>query len=215
MKIIIYTFSLVLLSVCAHGQAVQLNAYAGYVFDDKFDTYYTSTEYLEGKIKGGLMWGAGVEVRLKEYFGAELIYLHQDTDVPVSFYYNGVVNRTIDLGASFIMLGGVRYMTVRSGKAEPYGGLMLGMAIYNNKNPVDPAQETSMTKFAWGARLGTNIWMSDKVGIKLQAYLLSAVQSAGGGFYVGTGGAGTGVTSYSTIFQFGLGGGLIFKVKQY
>lgn len=201
-----------LLSACAHAQTMQLNGYAGYVFDDKFDTYYSSTEYLEGKIKGGLMWGAGFEVRLKNYYGAELIYLRQDTEAPVSFYRNGVASRTIDLGVNFIMLGGVRYMTVSSGKVEPFGGLMLGIATYNNKNPVD-TDLTSMTKFAWGARLGTNVWMSERIGIRLQAYILSAVQSAGGGFYIGTGGAGTGVSSYSTIFQFGLGGGLVLKLK--
>jgi hypothetical protein len=45
----------------------------------------------------------------------------------------------------------------------------------------------------------------------LQAQLQSAVQAFGGGLFVGTGGVGAGVNSYSTIMQFGLGGGLVFK----
>jgi hypothetical protein len=43
--------------------------------------------------------------------------------------------------------------------------------------------------------------------------LLSAVQAVGGGLYFGTGGAGAGVSGFSTFYQFSLGGGLVFKIK--
>jgi len=43
--------------------------------------------------------------------------------------------------------------------------------------------------------------------------LLSAVQSLGGSFYFGTGGSGAGVSAYSTMYQWGLGGGLTLKLK--
>jgi hypothetical protein len=42
--------------------------------------------------------------------------------------------------------------------------------------------------------------------------VLSAVQYVSGGLYFGTGGAGTGISSLSSMFQFGLDGGLVFKV---
>ena len=51
-----------------------------------------------------------------------------------------------------------------------------------------------------------------KVAIKLQGQLMSAVQSAGGGLYFGTGGAGAGVSTYSSMYQFGLGGGLVISL---
>jgi len=97
------------------------------------------------------------------------------------------------------------------GKAEPYGGFMLGMAIIDTENPENNSSQ-SATKFAWGLRLGSNIWVSEKVGIKLQAQLLSVPQGAGGSLYFGTGGAGAGVSTYSTVLQFVLGGGLTFKL---
>lgn len=50
-------------------------------------------------------------------------------------------------------------------------------------------------------------------GIRLQAQLLSPVQAAGGGFYFGTGGSGIGVSTYSSIYQFNLGGSLVFRLK--
>jgi hypothetical protein len=42
--------------------------------------------------------------------------------------------------------------------------------------------------------------------------LQSAVQSMGGGFFIGTGGVSAGVSSFSSLMQFGLGTGLVFKL---
>jgi hypothetical protein len=96
-------------------------------------------------------------------------------------------------------------------KVEGFGGGMLGAAFINVKNP-DNGNDNSATKFAWGLRLGANIWASERVGIKLQGQLMSAVQGAGGGLYFGTGGGGVGVSTYSSMLQFGLGGGLTFAL---
>ena len=202
------------LSVSAFGQGkIKLNAYGAYVFDDKFDTYYTSNQYIEGKIKGGFQWGAGLEYALHDDYGIELVYYRQDTEVPITYdgFGGGLTNSTVELGVNYIMLGGMRYLNTANEKVQPYGGLLAGMVIFENKSP-QGSQEDSYTKFAWGLRLGVNIWASERVALKLQAQLLSAVQGAGGGLYIGTGGAGAGVSTYSTIYQFGLGGGLSFKI---
>jgi opacity protein-like surface antigen len=210
----IFTFVLACLCVSAFGQGkIKLNAYGAYVFDDKFDTYYTSNQYVEGKIKGGFQWGAGLEFALHEDYGLELVYYRQDTELPITYdgFGSGLSSRTVDLGINYIMAGGMRYMNTTNEKIQPYGGLLAGMVIFENKSP-QGEEEDSYVKFAWGLRLGVNIWATEKVALKLQAQLLSAVQGAGGGLYLGTGGAGAGVTTYSTIYQFGLGGGLCFKL---
>jgi hypothetical protein len=82
------------------------------------------------------------------------------------------------------------------------------VGIFNAK---DNVRSSNLTKFSWQLRGGAIIWASDNIGIRLQAQLQSAVQAFGGGLFVGTGGVGAGVNSYSTIMQFGLGGGLVFK----
>ena len=86
----------------------------------------------------------------------------------------------------------------------------LGVALINSKDPADNRSKSS-TNFAWQLRGGAIIWATEKVGVKLQAQLQSAVQSVGGGVYFGTGGAGAGVSTFSTLLQFGLGGGLVFN----
>jgi len=54
--------------------------------------------------------------------------------------------------------------------------------------------------------------VTERVGIKLQAEVISAVQGAGGGFYFGSGGSGAGISTYSSMYQWSLGGGLSFKI---
>ena len=123
----------------AHAQdtKVRLNAYGSYVFDDKVDNYYSSTSYFNGTIKGGFLWGGGLEFRLKEYYGLELMYQRLDTHAPMQYYdynENDVKNTNFKVGINYIMVGGARSMHPNA-KAEPYGGFMLGMAIINADNP--------------------------------------------------------------------------------
>lgn len=196
------------------AQNIRLNLYSAYVFDDKISSYYNSYTYFEGTVKGGYQWGGGVEYLVRPEYGVELLYYRQDTHAPITFQgsiTNPVEFENLDLGVNCIMLGANRYKTLGEGKIEGYGGFLGGIGIISGKSS---RQSDTLTKFAWGLRLGVNIWASEKVGIKLQAQLLSVAQGAGGGMYFGTGGAGVGVSTYSTIYQFGLGGGLTFNVGQ-
>jgi hypothetical protein len=190
---------------------LRLHVYTTYAFDDKVDSYYSATEYFEGTLKGGFEYGGGLEFILRPAYGIELSYLRLDSKAPMTYYYNGVKSTEFDVASNYIMLGGNRYLLVNP-KLEPYFGVQFGMAVFGVDNP-DNGNSGSATKFAWGIKAGANIWLSDKIGLKLQGGLLSAVQSVGGGLYFGTGGAGAGVSGYSTFYQWTLGGGLIFDVN--
>jgi hypothetical protein len=198
----------------ATSQNTRLNGYAVYVFDDKFDSYYDNSNYYEGKFKGGLQWGVGLEYLPGPMNGIELVYLNQQTTSPTTYAYPGIagVKHTIfDVGFNWVMLAGNRYIRKPGSKAEGFGGVMAGAVFINVDNP-DNGTDNSATKFAWGLKAGVNIWASERMAIKLQGQLMSAVQGAGGGLYFGTGGAGAGVSTYSSMLQFGLGGGLTFAL---
>ena len=199
----------------AAPEKARINGYANYVFDDKFDSYYDQYNYYNGKIKGGFQWGVGVEFMLKQNYSLELSYLNLNTTAPTT-YQSGVgtlKNENFDMNIGYLLLGGNRYLQKPDSKVEGFGGLGAGVAFLSVTNPSN-SNKNSATKFAWTARLGANIWASDRFGIKLQAQLLSIAQGFGGGLYFGTGGAGAGVSTYSSIYQFVLGGGLTFKVGQ-
>ncbi|MGN6493799.1 MAG: outer membrane beta-barrel protein [Agriterribacter sp.] len=198
-------------SIGLHAQGFRLNGYSAYSFDDRVSRYYSNSDYYEGTIKGGFRWGVGAEYSVNKSYGLELNYMRQDTKAPVSYYNLFERRTTFDVAINWITLAGVRYMQVNEIVA-PYGGLMAGMAIFDIDNP-NNQKSGSATKFAWGARLGTNLFFSRTVGIKLQADLMSAVQSVGGSVYFGTGGSGTAISSYSTMLQFTLGGGLVFRLQ--
>jgi hypothetical protein len=197
----------------SQGVSLRLNAYATYAFDDNsVDSYYSNTSYFQGAVKGGFEYGGGLEVMLHKAYGLEFTYLRLDSKAPMEYYNNGVVYTNFDLASNYIMVGGNRYLQMNP-KIEPYGGMMLGAAVFNVTDP-DIGESSSATKFAWGIKAGLNIWASEKVGIKLQASLLSASQAVGGSVYFGTGGAGAGVSGYSTFYQFILGGGLVIKLNK-
>src|SRR3954452_9073036 len=134
MRKFLLSFVLLLsISFCSYSQKARLNAYGTYVFDDKVDSYYSNTSYFNGKIKGGFQWGGGLEFRLHENYGLELMYLRQDTKAPIEYYDNStsvgdpIKNTDFDLAVNYIMVGGVRSVHT-SEKVEPYGGFMLGIA---------------------------------------------------------------------------------------
>jgi hypothetical protein len=145
---------------------------------------------------------------LQEVNGIELLYLRQDTKAPVTYWDNGDKSGEFDLAINWLLLAFNRYQRFSNEKLEGYGGLQLGAAFLDVTNP-NTGNSNNSTKFAWGIRLGLNIYASEKFGIKLQTGLLSAVQGVGGGLYFGTGGAGAGVSTYSSMLQFGIGGGIV------
>jgi hypothetical protein len=210
-KIIVVALLIVGLNNIASAQKTRLNLYTTYVFDDAVDSYYDASSYYSGTIRGGFQGGLGLEFMVDRTKGIELKYLHQNATAPMTYYSGGVKNKDFDLGISYILLGGNNYFKSSGSKVEPYLGGGLGLAVINIKNQT-AGGTSGKTLFAWDLKGGTNIWVSDKVGIKLNAELMSAVQSVGGGFYFGTGGGGAGLSTYSSMLQFGLGGGLTFKM---
>lgn len=201
-------------AIIVTAQNTRLNAYGMYSFDDDFDSYYDPYNYYNGTLKGSFAYGAGVEFMVKPHNCIELQWQHQSTTAPTQ-YIGGITSNlkttNFDVNIDYLLIGGDGHFSKPEGKAEGYGGFFLGCAFLGAKNP-DNGNHNTATKFAWGFRLGCNIWANDKMGIKLQGQLLSISQGAGGGLYFGTGGVGAGVSSYSSVYQFQLGGGLTFKL---
>ena len=196
----------------SQGPQIRLHGYALYAFDDNHvDSYYSTTSYFVGSVKGGFQYGGGLEVMPYPAAGVEFTYLRLDSNAPMEYYDNGVTFTTFDLSQNWLFLSFNKYVPL-SEKVEPFTGIQVGMDIINAINP-DNGNSSGATKFAWGIKAGANIWANEKVGIEIQLGLMSAVQAVGGSIYFGTGGTGAGVTGFSTYYQFNLGGGLVFRVR--
>jgi hypothetical protein len=195
------------------GRSIRLNLYGAYAFQDGFDSYYDYGNYYQGTLEDGFQYGGGIEVELQDNTFLEILYLREDTNAPTQYYNGGLYDKyaNFDIAMNYIMLGGNKSFRKPGSVFEGFGGLMMGIGIVNVDNPTT-GNSDSATKFAWGLKGGAVIWASDRVGIKLQGQLLSITQSVGGGVYFGTGGAGAGVSSYSSLYQFTIGGGLVFEL---
>ena len=198
-------FLIVLASADWAQPTITLMTFESYTFADKFET-----EYGTGKIQDGFQWGAGLEFGLAETAAVELIYQNLKTDAYYDAYSLSGNNRLSGtVGINYAMLGGTKYAPF-SDKVAGFGSLDMGVGWFNPSSELDAE---SVTKFAWGGRLGVRFMASEKVSLRIHAQLLSPVQWAGGGVYFGTGGAGAGVSTGSTIYQFNLGGSLNFRLK--
>lgn len=201
----------IVLPLAGNSQVVQVHHYSAYVFNSRFDSYYDNTAFYRGRINGGYQWGAGIEYKVSPEMGYEVLYLRQDTRAPITYYSNGIKSTNFDLGINYIMGAGVRYARLKEAPIDFYGGILAGVAVVSLKNPQSNYQSTR-TKLAWGVRGGANLKLTSYAALKIQAQLISAVQSIGGSFYFGSGGSGAGLAAYSSIYQFGIGGGLVFTI---
>src|SRR4051812_29972965 len=129
MKKVILCIAFFLSIVVTKGQEKRINLYGGYVFDDEFESYVDYYNYINGKIKAGFQYGAGLEFMVKPDYGVELLWQSQSTEAPVRYYSTGFISEkatVVDLSLNYAMLAGTRYAQNSSGKFEGYGSFMLG-----------------------------------------------------------------------------------------
>jgi len=195
--------SLFLLSciLCYSQKPVTLLTFGGFTFEDKVNG---SNGY--GKIGDGFQWGAGFEVGLSDENAVEIIYQRMDLTAYVEGL--GQTRESGEVAFNYLMLGGTRYAPLNE-KLAGFGSLDAGVAFLS---PKETGYE-DLVRFAWGLRLGLRVMASEKISVRIHGQLMSPVQGAGGGFYFGTGGAGAGVSTYSTVYQFNVGGSLNFRLK--
>lgn len=199
----------------AMAQDLRVNTYGGYIFKDKVDSYYSQSSYFNGQIQDGFRWGAGLEYHIPNRGAVEIQYLRQDTNAPTNYFDTDFLEprfTDFDMAINWIMLNGTRYFPV-SEVVEPFVGAGIGMGIFKVTNP-DNGNSNSATKFSYNIRGGANFWLSSNIAFRAQASLFSATQAIGGGLYFGTGGLGGGLSSYSSLYQFGFEGGLVFRIPK-
>ncbi len=182
--------------------SVELIPTVGYTFADRNDFYNTY-----GRIGDGVSFGGSVKFNVNRSFGIEVLYSHMNTTN--GLYYYGPDQSAIqqnNLRFDYIMAGPVESFNIPNSTVRPFIGALLGAAIMTPDASSGYSQDT---RFAVGFQLGTNIYFSPRVGIQLKAQLLSPVDGADGGLFFSNYGGGSGINTYSSIYQFSLSGGLI------
>lgn len=204
MRSIITTLLTMLLSLSLNAQTWRANFYTGYVMGE---TIFSATDPKTGatnKIKGGLHLAAGLEYRKQEKRGYEILLLNQSTSISDWYYQERSEDRTTSLNAQInhLMFSAMNYG--KSGKVQPFGGLMAGVGFINLKNPDNGVHHFS-PKAAWGLRGGLNFASGGNLRARVYSNLLWTMKGIGGDFST-PGTTGTIVTGRpATIIQWQTG----------
>lgn len=184
------------------AQQLHINAFGGHTFRERVNIAgtYNGLRYNSVVMEQGEHFGASLEYEFRPDVAVDVRYQLQST---TGFADHGISRTGFDLDVHFITLGILRYRTF-SEKASGFGGLMVGAGIFDS-------DKFYTSNFSIGGQLGILLKFSEVIGLKLGAQVLSPVQGAGGGLFLGTGGVNVGVSTFSTVFQFGLTGGLRFS----
>ncbi len=203
-KHFLITFLLLSGFLAVNSQSIDVFAFSGYTFADKFPISGGSA-----KIHGGHTFGGSVSYNLSEYYAFEILYSRQESRATA---YSSYLNIDTDepISVNYILAGGNRLAPI-SDQASFYGGVKLGAVVYAAKlNTRD-----NITKFAAGLSGGFKYALNNNIGLRLQANLNFPIIDAGASLWWSPGsGVDVGVSSYTPIMQFGFTGGLVFMLAK-
>ena len=195
------------------SQGVEITPFIGYQFGG-------ALKFIEGKLKvnNEMNYGLVVDIPIEDVGSLELYWSHMNTTAewqPYSDYLISYPDTSVNIGAGYIQIGGLKQGDIGTGIVKGFGSFTLG-ATYMI------AQDTDISKNIWsfamtfGGGLKIFPFQSDVVGFRLQARLMLPMYGAGTGFYCGIGtgggGCGVGVSSFSVLAQGDFTGGIIIKI---
>ncbi len=181
-------------------RTINLNVYGGYTFPDRvrLDNYHVD-------VSDGFEYGAGLEYFVRRNKSIEIKYLRMDTEFPLYGPGGAQLNTKTDGALNFVLLGGNNYFArTTDQKAIPFAGVDLGIGW------ADGPEESSGVKFAWDAKIGVKLMTQSAVSFKLHAYVQSMISAFGTDYWYYPGWGTVAVSDYAHVFQFGLGGAVVF-----
>lgn len=205
-RALVRTLVVALLTFGATGsmlaQQLHVNGFYGYTFRERVNISgtYQGLRYNSVVMEDGAHFGGSLEFEFRPDVAIDIRYQLQQT---TGFADHGISRTPFDLDVHFITMGLLRYREFGD-KASGFGGLMIGAGIFDS-------DKFYTSNFSIGVQGGVLVKFSDALGLKLGAQMMSPVQGAGGGLFFGTGGVNVGVSTFSTVFQFGFTGGLRFS----
>ncbi|MBL7863644.1 MAG: hypothetical protein JNK10_02130 [Cyclobacteriaceae bacterium] len=202
-KLRILTALLVMLvATTSFGQGLKVTAFGGYTIQDKVYGYYGDLVIGDGGHFGGML-----SYEKSSNLSVDLTYSYQSTTFKVNDYSFGTGNASGNYSGSvsYLMIGSSASPDFNA-KFAPYGGFMVGAAIFSSK------VVSEQWKFAVGGKLGAIYHVNDKFGIVIQTQLMVPVQGVGFTVGCGTGGCGSGVGTTSSATQLGFTGGVEIKL---
>jgi len=194
------------LLTCLEGisQSFEITPFSGYTFDHSFPIYGG-----RAKLGGGQTFGGMLGFQIQENIELETFYSYQSgTSTARSSSIQGDV-RTNN-SAHYILIGANRLFS-NSSQVTFFSGLKMGAGILSFQNN----EFNDISRFAVGINGGMKYFASDRVGLRLQANLMMPISNVGGSLWWSPGsGTSVGLSSFSSVIQFGFTGGIVFRLSK-
>jgi hypothetical protein len=189
------------------AQGVQIIPMGGYQFPAGVDVSYN--DGISGfrparlRIKGNGNYGAGIHVSLPFY---EIVISASFSNMASEVTIEPIgqpTEKLFDASQEYWMFGILKEVDLD--QLRPYGGFLFGWTTVRPKD----SEYQNASKFSVGLEGGVKYFFNDNIGVLAHARLLLPVQWVGAGLSIGTGGAGAGLTTGSTIIQGDIGAGIV------
>lgn len=204
-------FAVVIISVpvelFAQGGKAELTPFVGYQFGGKLRFY-------EGdlKIYDNMNYGLALDIEMAPDSKLEIFWSHMQTEAQFFGYYgyDYLSTERFAMNVGYIQIGGVQEIDMDN--IRPFGSFTLGTTYFMpTANPGEPTYQDAW-KFSVTLGGGAKIWVSDRVGIRLQGRLMLPMFWGGVGFTVGSGGSGFTMGAGTSMVQGDFTGGLIIAL---
>jgi opacity protein-like surface antigen len=192
---------------------VIFNGYGSYVLKGGYNAEYGTADFLHGRTCDGLQWGAGVEYLLSDKYGIEGMYLRRNTRAFQQSKTDPQKTINFNLALNYIMAGLNGYLLPATSKLQPYGSMLAGVVVEQIDFANSPIN-SSITKVAWAVRLGGKYWISQRVGLRLQAQWTSFFIMDGGLPDTNVYGLNTADINFPIAYQFEVGSGVMIKLNR-
>jgi hypothetical protein len=179
---------------------LEILGYGGYLWSGGIDAYYGTT-YGTMDIKDSAIWGIEADVNVRP--GAQMVLLYHRQDSELTFEKAGGVSEVAgDIAVEHWHIGGMS--GVQKGNVMPFGMFTIGGTRFV---PEFGGASDDIWKFSILFGLGAKIYISERVGLRVQGRMPWIFLSGGAAMGCGTGGC---YTSFggSGIVQGDVSGGL-------
>ncbi len=186
-----------------------ITAFAGYQLNGDVGTYGGNVNIADAPA-----FGAALDYRVNNFSSIELAWIYDKPDATFISYGTSLYpsSKPFSAASHYFQIGGMTLQ--RMGRLEPFLGLTIGALLLDPDTITLTSGGTLNASDSWHfastAMIGTKVWMSDNVGLRLEARMLVPIVFTSGGWYAGTGGSGMAVSGGVPSLQFAFTGGLVF-----
>jgi hypothetical protein len=171
---------------------------------------YSSVAVREGDLKfdDGPNYGFGIDIGVQRGMFVELNYTHNQTSVRLQ-RFNGPTEQLFDMNTHYFQIGAqYEFRKSPKQKAFPYTLATLGATLFDAKDPTLSDEWRFSVAFGGGGKF----YLSDKIGLRLQARMLMPMTFSGGGMWCGGGGCSAGVGAWAVLVQFDFTVGVFIRL---